>query len=81
MKTGAVMEYTLWIPFHSFKIYGYPFLMILVMYVYPLIEQELKKIESLAELEVDERLDYEPMFILFQFLICFFIIKSTTIGL
>ena len=29
MKTGAVMEYTLWVPFHIFKIYGYPFLILL----------------------------------------------------
>ena len=47
MKTGAVMEYTLWVPFHIFKIYGYPFLILLVMYIYPLVELELKKIESL----------------------------------
>ena len=38
MKTGMVMEYTLWVPFHIFKIYGYPFLIMLVMYIYPLVE-------------------------------------------
>ena len=81
MKTGAVMEYTLWVPFHIFKIYGYPFLILLVMYIYPLVEQELKKIESINELEIDERLDYEPFFILFHFAVCFVVIRMAAIGL
>ena len=81
MKTGSVMEYTLWVPFHIFKIYGYPFLILLVMYIYPLVEQELKKIESVAELEIDDRLDYEPSFILFHYMICFFITKCATVGI
>ena len=81
MKTSWIMEYTLWIPFHAFKIYGYPFLLMLMMFLYPLVELDLKKIENIMELNQDERLDYDPYFIITHFGVCYVVIMCATKGL
>ena len=50
MKSSWIMDYTLWFPAQAFGVYGYPFLMMMVMYLYPVVEKELKNIEDLNEL-------------------------------
>ena len=81
MKTSWLMDYTLWIPFHAFKIYGYPLLLMLMMYLYPLVELDMRKVENVLELEQEERLNYDPYFILTHFAVCYVIIASATKGL
>ena len=51
------------------------------MYLYPVVELDLKNIENINELELDEKLDYDPYFTLFYYVFCWFIVTCATKGL
>ena len=53
----------------------------MIMYLYPVIERDMKHIEDLNELEVDERLDYDAYFILTYYVVCALCVSCATKGL
>ena len=82
ISTSTIMEYTLWMPFHAFKLYGYPFLIMIMIFIFPQVELELnKEVENILELEQDERLNYDAMFVLAYYAVSYIIVFYTARGL
>ena len=54
MKTGIVMEYSLWVPVNAFQPMLFPFIVLILSHLFPVCEMEMQHI-NLEELEEKDR--------------------------
>lgn len=67
MKSGMIMEYSLWVPVNAFQPHIFPILLFAFASLFPTCERELQKID-IQELEEKDRIQYQLTFVVVHYL-------------